>query len=85
MDPITLLGLVAGGCTTIAFVPQLLKIWRSKSAKDISLGMFLIFCLGVFLWLLYGLLTQDIPVIVANFITLILSGTILALKFRYKS
>ena len=85
MDPITLLGLVAGGCTTIAFVPKLLKIWRSKSAKDISLGMFLIFCLGVFLWLLYGLLTQDIPVIVANFITLILSGTILALKFRYKS
>ncbi|MEB3273101.1 MAG: SemiSWEET transporter [Prochlorothrix sp.] len=83
MTAVTLLGLLAGACTTIAFVPQLLKTWRSKSAKDVSLGMFLIFCLGVFLWLVYGLLTGDIPVIAANAVTLGLAGTILAFKLRY--
>lgn len=83
MNFVTLLGLAAGACTTIAFVPQLLKTWRSRSARDVSLGMFLIFCLGVVLWLWYGLLTQDFPVIVANAVTLVLAGTILAFKLRY--
>ncbi|MEB3163428.1 MAG: SemiSWEET transporter [Prochlorothrix sp.] len=83
MSFVTLLGLAAGACTTIAFVPQLLKTWRSRSARDVSLGMFLIFCLGVVLWLWYGLLTRDFPVIVANAVTLVLAGTILAFKLRY--
>ncbi|MGA1264391.1 MAG: SemiSWEET transporter [Prochlorothrix sp.] len=83
MSFVTLLGLAAGACTTIAFVPQLLKTWRSRSARDVSLGMFLIFCLGVVLWLWYGLLKRDLPMIVANAVTLVLAGTILAFKLRY--
>jgi MtN3 and saliva related transmembrane protein len=80
---VTSLGLIAGTLTTIAFLPQLIKIWRSRSAKDISLGMFLIFSTGVFLWLVYGLLIGDTPIVVANFITFVLAVTILVFKFRY--
>jgi MtN3 and saliva related transmembrane protein len=83
MDMITLIGLLAGALTTIAFLPQLTKTWKSKSAKDISLGMFLTFCTGVLLWLIYGILINALPVILANTVTLILSGAILALKLKY--
>ena len=78
-----LVGLVAGALTTIAFLPQLLHTWRTKSAKDISLGMFLTFCTGVLLWLIYGFMIQSLPVILANGITLVLAGAILALKLKY--
>jgi MtN3 and saliva related transmembrane protein len=83
MDTITMIGLLAGTLTTIAFLPQLTKTWRSKSAKDISLGMFLIFCSGVFLWLIYGILIDALPIILANTVTLILSSAILILKLKY--
>jgi MtN3 and saliva related transmembrane protein len=83
MDTITIIGLVAGALTTIAFVPQLTKTWKSKSAEDISLGMFLMFCSGVLLWLVYGILIDAVPVILANTVTLILSGAILILKLKY--
>lgn len=78
------LGYLAGTLTTIAFVPQLVKIWRSKSADDVSLAMFLIFTTGVTLWLLYGLLIGAWPVIVANAMTLVLACAILVLKLRYR-
>lgn len=81
---IQLLGLMAGTFTTIAFLPQVVKTWRSRSAKDLSLSMFLTFCFGVMLWLIYGFLVQDIPVIAANMITLMLSSTLLFFKLRYK-
>ena len=84
MDGVTMIGLLAGTLTTIAFVPQLTKTWRSKSAKDISLGMFLIFSSGVLLWLVYGILIDALPIILANTVTLILSGTILILKLKYR-
>jgi MtN3 and saliva related transmembrane protein len=77
------LGLVAGALTTVAFVPQLLKTWRSRSARDVSLGMFVLFTLGVALWLTYGLLTGAMPVIAANAVTLALALAILAMKVRY--
>ena len=83
MDPITAVGLLAGTLTTIAFVPQLTKTWKTKSAEDISIGMFAIFCAGVLLWLLYGLLIGALPVILANTVTLVLAGAILVLKLRY--
>lgn len=83
MDAITIIGLVAGTLTTIAFLPQLTMTWRSKSAKDVSLGMFLIFCSGVFLWLIYGILIDALPIILTNTATLILSGAILMLKLKY--
>ncbi len=76
-------GFVAGALTTAAFLPQAIKIWRTKSAKDISLAMFLCFCLGVALWLLYGFLVWSVPVIAANLVTLLIAGTILAFKLRY--
>jgi len=83
MDVITIIGLVAGTLTTIAFLPQLTMTWKSKSAKDVSLGMFLIFCSGVTLWLIYGILIDALPIILTNTATLILSGAILMLKLKY--
>lgn len=79
----TLIGLAAGSLTTIAFLPQVIKTWQSKSAKDISLGMFSIFCTGVFLWIIYGFTVGDLPVLLANIVTFILAFTILVFKFRY--
>ncbi|HRJ31495.1 MAG: SemiSWEET family sugar transporter [Cyclobacteriaceae bacterium] len=84
MNTIQLLGLVAGSCTTAAFIPQVVKTWKSRSAKDLSLGMFSIFCTGVLLWLAYGLLIMDIPVIIANMVTLVLASFLLVLKLRWK-
>lgn len=84
MDIPTLLGLGAGTLTTLAFVPQVLKTWRSKSGNDISLGMFVLFSTGVLLWLIYGILIHALPVILANAVTLLLSLTVLALKLRYQ-
>lgn len=77
------IGLVAGALTTIAFVPQFWKTWRSRSARDISLGMFVLFTLGVALWLVYGLLTGALPVIAANTVTLVLALAILVMKLRF--
>ncbi len=83
MDAANLLGLAAGCLTTVAFVPQVLKTWRSKSGNDISLGMFLLFSSGVLLWLIYGLYIHALPVILANGVTLLLSLAILVMKLRY--
>jgi MtN3 and saliva related transmembrane protein len=80
---IDLLGLLAGALTTIAFVPQLLKLYATKSGKDVSARMFLIFSTGVILWLVYGVLIRSAPIIIANSLTLLMSLIILALKLRY--
>jgi MtN3 and saliva related transmembrane protein len=85
MNAVQLLGLVAGFLTTAAFLPQVIKTWKSRSAKDLSLGMFSLFCLGVALWLIYGFMVNDIPVIVANLITLMLASTLLFFKLRWKN
>ncbi len=82
---ITLLGLLAATCTTAAFVPQAVKTWRTKSAGDLSFGMFGMFWLGVVLWLAYGLLIGDLPIIVANVVTLALATTILFQMIRYRN
>jgi len=84
MDYITIIGLVAAALTTIAFFPQLMKIWKTKSTEDISLGMFSIFCVGVFLWFVYGILINDSPVIIANFLIFIQAFIILIFKLKYK-
>jgi MtN3 and saliva related transmembrane protein len=77
------LGFVAAFCTTVAFVPQLVRVLRLRSAREISLPTFLLFSVGVFLWLLYGLYTGSKPVIASNAVTLVLSLSILALKLRF--
>jgi len=78
------LGLAAGTLTTIAFVPQVVKLWRSRSTRDISLGMFVTFSIGVALWLLYGLAIHAWPIVLANAVTLLLALTILILKLRHR-
>ena len=77
------LGFAAAFCTTAAFVPQLVRVLRFRSARDISMPTFLLFSVGVFLWLLYGLYTGSRPVIASNIVTLVLSLSILFLKLRY--
>lgn len=72
MSTVTLLGLVAATLTTGSFIPQVVKTWRSGSSADLSLGMYSIFAAGVGLWLVYGLLIDDLPVILSNFVTLTL-------------
>ena len=84
MDYVQMIGVVAGMLTTIAFLPQVIKTWKSKSAKDLSLGMFSIFCTGVIFWLIYGILIGDFPIILANLTTLVLSLTLLVFKFKFK-
>ena len=83
MNLTQIIGLIAAFCTTVAFVPQVLKLWRTKSAEDLSLSMFVIFSTGVGLWLVYGLLISDIPIILANTITLMLCLVILILRQKY--
>lgn len=84
MEPAKILGLVAGFLTTIAFVPQVVKTWRTKSARDLSLVMFSLFCAGVFLWMIYGFMINELPVILWNIITLMLALIILFFKLRFK-
>jgi MtN3 and saliva related transmembrane protein len=84
MNSNDILGLIAGGLTTISFLPQVIKTWKSRSAKDLSLGMFAIFSVGVLLWFIYGIYTNNIPVIAANALTLVLCSTILYFKLRFK-
>jgi MtN3 and saliva related transmembrane protein len=78
------LGMLAGSCTTIAFLPQVIKTWRSRSAKDLSLGMFLIFTIGVALWLAYGIMQNDLPIILANLFTLLMAFTLLLFKVLWR-
>lgn len=80
---IALVGYVAAILTTLAFIPQLIRVWRHRSARDISLAMFLAYSFGVFLWFVYGIAIHSMPVIVANAVTLALSLAILALKLRF--
>jgi len=84
MESANTLGLIAGALTTVAFIPQVVKTWKSRHTLDISLGMFSIFSVGVFLWLLYGIQLDALPIILSNGITLVLSLTILVFKLRYK-
>jgi MtN3 and saliva related transmembrane protein len=76
-------GFTAAALTTVSFVPQVIKVWRSRSTHDVSLGMYALFTLGVAMWLAYGLLIHSWPVILANFVTLLLAGTVLVLKLKF--
>jgi MtN3 and saliva related transmembrane protein len=80
---VNLIGFLAAACTTISFVPQLVRVWQLRSAREISFIMFSVFSCGVFLWLLYGILVRSVPIILANAISLALSLGILALKLRF--
>ena len=79
-----ILGSLAGALTTIAFIPHVVKTWKTRSTHDISLVMFSLFSLGVLLWLLYGISLGALPIIIANSITLALAMSILIMKIRFK-
>lgn len=83
MSFVTLIGMVAAMLTTAAFLPQVLRTWKTRSTSDISLGMFVTYVTGIVLWLVYGLMLGDIPLIASNAVTLVLSGIILGLKLRH--
>ena len=84
MNPITILGLIAATLTTISQIPQFLKSFKTKSTKDVSLMMFTLLDIGVFLWLIYGILIKNLPVILANAVTFLLVSSIVILKLKYK-
>ena len=84
MDFITILGLLAACLTTFSFIPQMIKTWKSKSAKDVSYVMLITFNIGIFLWLIYGISLQALPIILANGVTLFFNIIILWLKIRYR-
>ena len=84
MDYVTIVGLAAAAITVFSLFPQLVKVWKTKSTKDISLGMFSLFCSGVFLWFVYGILLNDFPIVIANFLGFIQALIILMLKVKYK-
>lgn len=78
------IGIIAAILTTISFVPQVIKIWKTNDTASISLEMFVLFSLGVVLWLVYGFLKQDIAIVIANFCTLIMASYILYKKIKGK-
>jgi MtN3 and saliva related transmembrane protein len=84
MKLVTLIGLAAAALTTLSFLPQALKVIRTKHTKDLSLSMYAIFTTGILLWLIYGIMSNDLPIISANVITIVLAAIILGMKIKYK-
>ncbi|MBF0358027.1 MAG: SemiSWEET transporter [Magnetococcales bacterium] len=84
MESIATLGFVAGSLTAISFLPQVVKIWQTKSTKDISLGMFLLYVLSTILWITYGFFIGSGPVMATNVAILVMASFILIMKLKYK-
>ncbi len=76
-------GFIAAALSTIAFLPQVIKTWRTKKADDVSIVMLLLFITGLIFWIIYATLTSALPVLIANTCTLLLNLTILTLKLIY--
>jgi MtN3 and saliva related transmembrane protein len=84
MTAIQLLGLAAGTITSITFVPQVLHIWKTKSAKDLSFTMLLLLIIGVVMWLTYGIIVKDAAIIYTNSMVLTMSIILLVFKIKFK-
>jgi MtN3 and saliva related transmembrane protein len=84
LNLINITGLVAAALTTISFLPQVIKIIKTKHTKDISLLMYIVFTTGILLWLFYGILLKEMPIIIGNGITLVFVIIVLIFKIRYK-
>ena len=83
MSWIDFCGYAAAACTTAAYLPQVIQAWRTRSTRDLSVGMLVVLNLGLALWLTYGLALGDRPLVAANAVTLVLAGTVLVLKLRH--
>jgi len=84
MDTIILVGYIAGALTTLSFVPQVLRAWKLRETRDLSLAMLLLFALGILLWTFYGVWTGSMPIIAANMITFVLILILLGMKVRHR-
>lgn len=78
------LGLLAGAVTTVAGVPQVVRAWRTRSVEDISVWQPVLLCIGMTLWLVYGVMIGDLPLMAANSFSLLCYGILLVLKIRYR-
>ena len=84
IDQNEIIGLIAAVCTTFAFIPQVMKVWKTKQTKDLSLRMYSIMFIGIILWLVYGIRIDSLSIIMANVVTATLVGTILVYIFKGK-
>jgi len=84
MDKINLIGAAAAVCTTVSFLPQVWRIHRTRRTHDLSLPTYVIFSFGVFMWLCYGIMTESLPMIIANGLTFLFGLYIVAMKLKYK-
>lgn len=83
MDMLLYTGYIGGICTTLAFLPHVIKTWNSHSAHDLSWGLLLLLLVGVFLWMIYGIVNEDVPVTIANGVTSILILAIAGMKWWF--
>jgi len=84
MEYVTFIGLFAAFLTTISLLPQVLKVWKTKSARDVSSGMFSLQCCSVSMWVVYGFLMHDVPIIAANLLVFVQAAIILLFKKRFR-
>jgi MtN3 and saliva related transmembrane protein len=84
MDFVMVLGIVAGTCSTISFLPQVIKSWKTRQTEDISLLSFAVFSIAVILWLVYGILIKDIPILLTNVLVLLQTASIIVMKLMFK-
>jgi MtN3 and saliva related transmembrane protein len=77
-------GYAAGVCTTLSFLPQAVRVLRTRSVEDISLAMYIVYIAGVAMWLAYGLVLNAGPIVIANAVSLVLAGSILVMKLRFR-
>ncbi|MBU0614949.1 MAG: SemiSWEET transporter [Nanoarchaeota archaeon] len=83
METVTIIGLAAGTLTTASFLPQFVKVLKTKETGDLSLFMYVAFVFGIILWLIYGIILNALPIILANAVSLALAFSILILKIKY--
>ena len=81
---IDIIGLIAGTCTTTSFVPQVIKMLKTGHARDISMGMYVVLTVGIFLWLVYGILLRRPPIMIANGMSFTLCLVVIGMKIRYE-
>ena len=84
MDYLNIVGTIAATLTTLSFFPQVAKVVKTRSTHDLSLGMFVLFLVGISLWLVYGIMLHSVPMIVGNTITIIFASIILVYKLKFK-
>jgi MtN3 and saliva related transmembrane protein len=82
MSIVSVIGIAAAICTTVSFIPQVLKTIKTGQTKDISLSMYLIFTTGIALWLIYGIMIGDLPIIMANTVTVFLTSIVVVMKLK---